>query len=134
MDQRKFILKETAIQALGHVICVGIMLGIFALLGKYQLSVILGGIFGGILSVANFFFMALGASIAADKATANNPKAGAGMVTGSYIVRLLLLFVICFALVKSGVCYVVTLVLPLAFSRPILTVCEFFRKPGDKKA
>ncbi len=33
MDSRKFVLKETACVAIGQAVCVGAMLGIFALLG-----------------------------------------------------------------------------------------------------
>ena len=42
-------------------------------------------------------------------------------------------YVVLFAFAKSGICDVFALVIPLAFTRPILTVTEFFRKPGEKK-
>ena len=48
MDSRKFILKKTAIIALGQLLCVAVMIGVFALLGHYDRSVLFGGIFGGI--------------------------------------------------------------------------------------
>ena len=48
----------------------------------------------------------------------------------SYILRLLVLFVILFACAKSGVFNLIALVLPLVFVRPTLTVAEFFRKKG----
>lgn len=131
MDSRKFVLKETAIVALGQALCVAAMIGIFALLGAFNRSVLVGGIAGGILAVLNFLFMAISASIAADKAQAQNVKGGQATITGSYFLRMALLFVVLFALVKSGLCNVITAVLPLAFTRPILTIAEFFRKSGD---
>ena len=134
MDSRKFVFKETAVVAIGQVICVAVMVGIFALLGAFDRPVLLGGIFGGLLAVLNFFFMAVGATLAADKAENQNVKGGQATIQLSYIVRMVLLFVIMFALVKSGLCNVIALVLPLAFTRPILSIGEFFRKSGEAKA
>lgn len=133
IDSRKFVLKETGIVALGQAICVGLMIGIFALLGKFDTSVWLGGIAGGILAVANFFFMAISATVASEKAVNQDVKGGQLTMRLSYIVRLAVIFVILFALVKSGVCHVITAVLPLAFTRPVLFVAEFFRKSGEIK-
>lgn len=133
MDSRKYVFVETGIVAIGQGICVAVMLGIFALLGKFDRAVLLGGIFGGLLAVLNFFFMAVGATLAADKAEAQNVKGGKATIQMSYTLRLVLLFVILFALVKSGLCNVFTAVLPLAFTRPILAMGEFFRKSGETK-
>lgn len=134
MDSRKFVLKETAIIALGQTICVAVMIGVFALLGYFDRSVLIGGIAGGVLATLNFLFMAIGASLAADKAQEQNVKGGQALIQGSYMVRLVVLFIILFALVKSGLCNVICAVLPLAFTRPILTIAEFFRKSGEVKA
>ena len=128
MESRKFVLKETALVALGQALCTGAMLGIYALLGAFDRAVLLGGIFGGILAVANFFFMAIGVSLASDKAENQDVKGGKATVQLSYILRMVLLFVVLFALVKSGLCNVLSCVLPLVFTRPILSVAEFFRK------
>lgn len=128
MDSRKFVWKETCLLAIGQVICIGIMLGVFALLNQFDQAVLLGGLFGGILAVANFFFMAIGASLAVDKAEKQDVKTGKAMIQGSYMLRLVILFVLLFALIKSGLCNPITAVLPLVFTRPILTVGEFFRK------
>lgn len=131
MDSRKFILKETVIVAAGQAVCVCAMLGIFFLLGKFDQKVLLGGIVGGVCAITNFFFMALGAMLAADKAVAQNVKGGNALMHMSYILRLIVLAVVLFAFAKSGLCNVFALVLPLVFTRPILTITEFFRKSGD---
>lgn len=133
MDNRKFVFHETAVIAAGEVICSGIMVGVYALLGKFGLEVVLGDVVGAVLAVANFFFMAIGANLAADKAEAQNVKGGKAMLRSSYMLRLVVLFVILFAFAKSGLCNVVAMVLPLAFVRPIITVAEFFRKSGEAK-
>ena len=134
IDSRKFVLQETAIVALGQTLCIGAMLGIFALLDRFDRSIWLGGIAGGILATANFFFMAIAASVASDKAVAQDVKGGQLTMRLSYMVRLAVLFIVLFALVKSGLCHVLTAVLPLAFTRPILFIAEFFRKSGEVKA
>lgn len=134
VDSRKLVLKETGIVAAGQAVCVGVMIGIFALLGKFDTSVWLGGIAGGVLAVANFFFMAISASVAADKAVAQDVKGGQLTMRLSYMVRLAVIFILLFALIKSGLCNVITSVLPLAFTRPVLFVAEFFRKSGEIKA
>ena len=134
MDSRKYVLQQTGIVALGQALCVALMLGIYALLSEVTQSVWLGGLLGAVLAVANFFFMAVGATLAADKAQNQDVNGGKSTIQLSYFLRLILLAVILFALVKSGLCDVLTAVLPLAFTRPILTISEFFRKPGDTQA
>jgi len=134
MDSRKLVLQETAIITVGQVLCVAAMFGIFALLGKFDQTVLWGGILGGVLAILNFFFMAIGANLAADKAEADNVKGGKAVIQGSFMLRYLLLIVVLFAGAKSGFCNVIALVLPLVFTRPILTVGEFFRKSGENKS
>lgn len=132
MDSRKIVFHETAVVAIGEAICVAIMLAVFYLLGHFDRSVLLGGILGGVLTVANFFFMAIGTSLAADKAEDQDVRGGQAIIKSSYLLRTAVLFVILFALVKSGLCNVIAVVVPLIFVRPVLTVGEFFRKKGEK--
>ena len=134
MDSRKIVFQETGIVAIGEAVCVAAMLGIYALLGLFDTSVLLGGLVGGILAILNFFFMAVIASLAADKAQQQDVQGGQKLIQGSYPIRLLILAVILFACAKSGFFNVVALVLPLAFVRPSITIAEFFRKSGEAKA
>lgn len=133
MDSRKFVIKQTLLILAGQAVCVGIMIGIFALLDKFDRTVLLGGIFGGIVATLNFFFMAIAATIASDKAINQDVKGGEATVRISYIARMAVMAIVLFALVKSGLCNVFALVLPLVFTRPVLTLIEFFRK-GDKNS
>lgn len=133
MDSKKIVFRETGVIALGELIGVAAMVGIFALLGKFDSTVLLGGIVGGVAAILNFFFMAIGASLAADKAEAQDVNGGKATVKASYLLRTLVLFVVLFAFARSGLCNVVALVLPLVFVRPTLTVAEFFRKSGESK-
>ena len=131
MDSRKLVLTQTAIVAGGQVLCVGAMFGIFALLGMFDSAVLFGGILGGVVAILNFLFMAMVACMAADKAVQQDVKGGKAMVQSSFMLRMIVMFVIFFAGAKSGYCDVFAMVLPLVFVRPILTVAEFFRKSGE---
>ena len=133
MDSRKYVFKETLTIAVGEAICVAAMLAIFALLGRFSREVLLGGIVGGVVAVANFFFMAVGTALAADKAENQDVKGGQAIIKSSYTIRLIVMAVVLFAAVKSGFCDVFAAVIPLVFVRPVLTLGEFFRKSGDKK-
>ena len=132
MDSRKFVLTETAIILAGELICSAAMVGIFALLGKFDSTVLLGAVVGALAATLNFFFMALIASLAADKAQKQDVKGGQAIVQSSYFVRMVLLFVVLFAFAKSGLCNVIAMVVPLVFVRPVLTIAEFFRKSGEE--
>lgn len=128
MESRKIVFHETGIIAIGEVICLALMLAVHALLGRFSREVLLGGIIGALLAVLNFFFMAMGASMAADKAVNQDVKGGQKQIKLSYFIRMIAIFVILFACVKSGLCNALASVLPLLFVRPVITVAEFFRK------
>lgn len=130
MDFQNIVLRETAIAAIGEILCTAAMIGIFALLGNYDTSVLLGGIAGAVISIGNFFFMAAGISLAADKAEQQDVKGGQLLIRNSYMLRLVVLFVILFACARSGLFNLFALVLPLVFIRPTLTIAAFCRKEG----
>ena len=132
MDVRKKLLRQTGIVALGEALGVATMIGIFALLGKFDMRVLWGGVVGGLVAIGNFFVMAIGVNIAADKAQNQDVKGGQAAIKGSYLLRMILMAVILFAFAKSGICNAIALVVPLIFVRFTLTLWEFFRrKPGD---
>lgn len=130
MDSRKIVFKETAIVAVGELICSGLMVGVFALLGYFKMNVLWGALAGSCVMIVNYFFMAVTVSLAADRAEQGDPQAGQRMVQLSSTVRLVLMGLALFLGIKLGA-NVIALVLPLAFQRPILMLAEFFRKKGD---
>lgn len=129
-ESRKIVLKETALIAAGELVCVALMWGVYALLGKLSLSVVLGGFVGLLLATGNFFFMAVAATLAADKAEAQDVEGGKKLMKSSYPIRVLVLAVLLILCAKSGCFDVLALALPLLFVRPVLTIAEFFRKKG----
>lgn len=130
LESRKIVLRETAMIAIGVGICCAVMVGVFALLKQFEIGVLWGALIGFVLTVANFFVMAVGTGMAADKAQEQDVSAGKNLLRGSMSIRYVVLFVLLFAFAKSGVCNIFALVLPLAFVRPVLMITEFFRKKG----
>jgi hypothetical protein len=134
MNPRQFIIRQTALLALGEAVCVAAVSGIFAMLGEFDYKVLLGGVLGALIAVGNFFFMAIASDAAADKAMEQDVKGGQAVVKASYGLRLVVIGVLLFAFAKSGQCNLIAMVVPLVAVFPIITVIEFFRKAGGKKA
>jgi len=130
-QSRKLVLKQTAVILLGQMIGLTAMYGVYALLGKFSLSVLLGGIVGALLAAGNFFFMAVIATLAADRAENQDVVGGQKLMKSSYPIRILVLAVLLILLAKSGYFDVLALVLPLLFVRPTVSIAEFFRKKGE---
>ena len=130
MESRKIVLQETAAVAIGEAVCVALMCGVYALIGKWNLSVLTGGLVGMVLATGNFFFMALVATLAADRAEAQDVEGGKKLMKSTYPARLLILGGLLALFAASGFFDVLALVLPLVFVRPVLMVKEFFKKGG----
>ena len=134
MDSRRIVFQETGIVAMGVSLCSAIMVGVFALMGLFDMSVVLGALMGTALTVLNFFVMAICASLAADKAAAQDVKGGQALISISQGSRYIVLAVLLFACGRSGYFNLFALVLPLVFVQPTITIAEFFRKSGEKQS
>ena len=128
MDSRKFVLRHTLLIATGQAVGVGVMLGIFALLGRLDYTVVLGGLIGALVALLNFFFMAVSLTLAADRAVQQDAKGGKSLVKSSYAIRTIVMFVVLILCAKSGHCNVISLAVPLLLVQPTLLIAEFFRK------
>ena len=134
MDSRKMIFRQTGVVALGQLICTALMIGVFALVGKFDLTVLLGGLVGMVLAIANFFLMSLFADMAADKAERQDVAGGQKLIQLSYMGRMVGLILVLVLCAKTGWCNVLALAIPLVFTRPILTLAEYKRKKGGDEA
>lgn len=130
MDSRRIVFKETAIVAVGELICSALMVGVFAALGYFQMNVLWGALAGCGVMIVNYFFMAVTVSLAADRAQRGEVQQAQKTVQLSSVVRLLAMGAVLVFGIKLGA-NVIALVLPLTFARPILMLAEFFRKKGD---
>ena len=129
-ESRKIVWNQTARIAIGEAVCLALMYGIYALLQRLALPVILGGLVGAVLAIGNFFFMAVIATLAADKAEAQDVEGGKKLMKGSYPIRILVLAAVLILCARSDWFDVLALALPRLFVRPILMIFEFFTKKG----
>lgn len=128
LDEKNQVYRELLIFALGELACLGIMLGVFALLRRLDGKVILGGAIGAALAAINYFLTAVGVFRAADLAQKGEVRKAQRTVSLSMVGRYLLLILVLVAAGKSGFCNVVAMVIPLALSRILIYIGEFFRK------
>ena len=128
MNDKQQTLRELLIFALGELICLGLLYGAFALLGKLDSKVLLGGAIGAVTAVLNYFLMAVGVYAAAARAEAGDPARGRRVVSLSMAGRFLLMIAILVVGAKSGLCNVVAMVIPLLLFRVLIFVGEFFRR------
>jgi len=127
-ESRKIVMGQTLQIAVGEAVCLAVMYGVYALLHKLALPVVLGGVIGAVLAVGNFFFMAVVASLAADKAENQDVEGGKKMMKSAYPIRLLVLAGVLIACAASGYFDVLSLLLPLLFVRPVIMILSFFKK------
>lgn len=134
MDNRKYILSQILVVFIGELILSSLMIAIFAILGYFDLSVVLGAAAGAGIATLNHLVLVLGVMAAADKAEKQDVKGGQMVVQMSYMGRLIGLFLILVLCAKSGFCNLLALVIPLVFTRPILTIAEYIHKKGGNEA
>ena len=130
MDSKKIVLHQTAVIAVGELICSAIMLGVYAALGYFKISVMCSALAGCLIMVTNYFFMSVTVCLAAERAERGEVEAAKKSVQLSSSVRLICMGIALFIGIRLGA-DVIALVLPLAFARPILMVSELFGKKGE---
>ena len=134
MKSKNTAFRDTAAVALGQILGAAVMTGVFVLLSKFTIAVLLGALAGAATATANFFLMAFFANRAADMAEREDVAGGQKIIQLSYMGRMLGTFLVLILCAKSGFFHPLALVLPLAFTRPILTIAEIFKKKGEKTA
>ena len=134
MDNRKYILSQGLIVLIGELVLSALMVGVFAILGYFDLSVVLGAAVGSAIATVNHLVLVLGVLAASSKAEQQDVKGGQMLVQMSYMGRLIGLFLILVLCAKSGVFNLIALALPLVFTRPVLTIAEHLTKKGGNEA
>lgn len=132
MQKNRDVLRQVGGLAVALLVCIAVMLAVYALLGRLNRLVLLGAVFGWILAVGNFLSLSITVSNALDRAAngASPQKAQLEIQTSS-VVRPLVLALIYVVLFRAKVCDPVAALLPLLFAQVAIKVLEFFR--NDKK-
>lgn len=132
MQKHKDILRQVGRFALALAICVAIMLIIYALLGAFTRSVLLGALAGLVLAIGNFVSLSITVSNAVDRAARDNdPQRAQLSIQASGVLRLLVLAVLYIVLFRAKVCDPVAALLPLLMAQVVLKLVEFFRKDDE---
>lgn len=126
MENRKYVLTQTLPVLLGQLILSGIIVAVFAVLGYYDRSVLLGAVAGALIATLNHFVLVLSVMAASGKAEKQDVKGGQAAIQLSYTGRLIGLFLILVLCAKSGLFNLLALVIPLLLTRPILTIADHF--------
>lgn len=132
MQKNRDVLRQVGGLAVALLVCIAVMLAVYALLGRLDRLVLLGAVFGWILAVGNFLSLSITVSNALDRAAngGSTQKAQLEIQTSS-VVRPLVLALIYIVLFRAKVCDPVAALLPLLFAQVAIKVLEFFR--NDKK-
>ena len=134
MDNRKYVFSQVSTVLIGELLLSALMVGVFAILGYFDLSVVLGAAAGSAIATVNHLVLVLGVLAASSKAEKQDVKGGQMLVQMSYMGRLIGLFLILVLCAKSGVFNLIALALPLVFTRPVLTIAEYLTKKGGNEA
>ncbi len=119
--------------AAGVLALTALELAVYALLGKFSADVLLGAVFGTVVSCLNFLALTISVSRAADRAEGGDPAKAKAAVQGSSVLRLLALAAIYIAVLKTTSLDPLAAVLPLVFVQLSIYLTDFLRKDGGKK-
>lgn len=115
MQFSKEIRRDIVFVSVGTVVLCGIMLGVFALSGRFSLAVLWGGLIGGTFAALNFFVLAFSLQKAVD-----SPSRGKGIAAVSYSFRTLLLMVASVLVIVFLKVNAIALVIPYVFPRLVI--------------
>lgn len=114
---------------LGELLLTGIMLAVYALIGRFSVKVLCGALLGAGAVLLNFTVMIF-ALLKAEKR--GNPEKGQLYVRATYALRMLLLAVVLIIALKTKVFDPLATALPLCFQPAAVWLFELFRKKGEK--
>lgn len=120
----KTVKKET-IYITGSVLILSVVMElIFAIIGKWNLSVLYGNLLGGLFAILNFFLMGL----TVQKAVGQDEKKSANLVKMSQSLRFLLLIIVAILGVELSVFNGVSTIVSLFFPRIAIAIRPLFDK------
>ena len=141
MKPQEAVVKETGHIAIGTLIMTAVMLIVFAVIGRFSLNVLFGGLYGFALAVANFFFLGLTVQRVAEGAQKlqgeevdpDAVKLAKLKMRQSYMLRMLLgagLLIVALAVLKLNW---IACVCPLIFPRITISAMDVFKRVRSVK-
>ena len=105
MQKNRDVLRQVGGLAVALLVCIAVMLAVYALLGRLDRLVLLGAVFGWILAVGNFLSLSITVSNALDRAAnGGSPQKAQLEIQTSSVVRPLVLALIYIVLFRAKVC------------------------------
>ena len=127
--RNKNAIRQVLIVSAFEAAAVGLMLAVYAIIGRLDGKVLLGALFGCVVSILNFFALTVTVSNAADRAEKTGDAAGAKRsVQASSMARLFALLGIYVLVLSFKAVDPVASLLPLIFLQISIRVYGFFRK------
>ena len=108
------VVKETIYVAVWVLVLSALMVAVFLLLGKWDLSVLWGSLYGSFVAILNFFLLGIGVQIAVSK---SDPADAKKVIRTSHSLRFLLLLVLVVVGIVVPWFHSVASVVPLLFPR-----------------
>lgn len=118
-------LRYTAIVAAGEAVTIGLLCLVFALLGRFDRTVVFGGLLGAGINIIYFFFLCLGVNRACTKETGASANVSLRI---SYIGRLAFMALGLAAGLKFSCFNSVCVIVPLLVTRPALSIASLLSK------
>ena len=114
MGKYRDVLGQVLRLALIVAVCVAVMFGVYALLGRFDRKVLLGGLSGGGIAVGHFLFLSITIARALDRAAEDSDPARLQLsIQASTGIRLLFIAVVLILLFRADICDPVAALIPL---------------------
>ena len=128
MQKNRDVLRQVGGLAVALLVCIAVMLAVYALLGRLDRLVLLGAVFGWILAVGNFLSLSITVSNALDRAAnGGSPQKAQLEIQTSSVVRPVILVIIYILLFRAELCDPLAAILPLLFAQVCIKLIDFFR-------
>ena len=128
MQKNRDVLRQVGGLAVALLVCIAVMLAVYALLGRLDRLVLLGAVFGWILAVGNFLSLSITVSNALDRAAnGGSPQKAQLEIQTSSVVRPVILVIIYILLFRTELCDPLAAILPLLFAQVCIKLIDFFR-------
>lgn len=119
-DMRTNVIKVS----IGVIILTAVMLGVFAVIKKFDITVLWGALLGCGFTVFNFFMLSVSVKMSVDRS-----KNGAqGLMGVSYTVRLMLTAAMVILAIKLPVFNYIAAVIPLIFPRLVIMILNIGKR------
>ena len=123
--------KETLFVSMVTLVLSMLMQSVFLIIGKWDLSVLLGNILGGGIGILNFFFLGL----SVQKAVSSDEKKAKEVMKASHAIRFALIIVLlAISLIFQSVFNVIATIISLLFATAGVYMRAVFNKDRKKQA